>query len=394
MTFVIPILILVKMILQKEEIKFIFNPYVLLPGDVLLMNTYGERLREKMGCKYEHAAIYLGDAFIMEANGAYDVMVHIYSYAFREKGDACVLRMKSVSPITRENIARAARRKMGREYVDTKQFRYVRAFKNSDRKDESNRSFCSRLVAQAYKSENIDLLPNADYCEPDDFLGSELLEVVDGAIVPFTEELADVIMNNQVIREKEEAESPNAQLFAALSKLYDEDIQELTQALLAAQRQPEKSDLAIELIKSSDMFKHNKEVKRNHPWIFNDDNFFEHYQDFDKGMHFLISSMNHYDHSILPYYKQFYLQLVTLAHYLPDFKVGLFLRDYIKIMVEEAIECRKRFESLYVEAFTRNEEAFLSFVERYGVYQDYEYHDDPTDISFILREAMKAWERN
>lgn len=381
------------MILQKEEIGYIFNPYVLLPGDILLMNTYEERLREKMGCKYEHAAIYLGDAYLMEANGLFDVMTHIYSYAFREIGDACVLRMKSISPITRESVARAARQKMGRKYIDTNQFRYVRALKNTNRKDETNRSFCSRLVAQAYASEGINLLHNADYCEPDDFLHSEVLDVVDNALVPFTDEMTEVIMNNQIIREQEEAESPNAQLFASLSDLYEEDIQVLTQVLLAAQRQPEKSDHAIELIKSSGMFKHNEEVKQRSPWLFDDDEFFKHFQDFDKGLHFLYSSMNHYDNSILPYYKQLHLQLVTIVHYFPEFKVGIFLRDYIKVMVEEAIECRKRFADLYVEAFTRNEETFLSFVERYGVYNDYEYHDKPTDISFILHEVMNAWER-
>lgn len=381
------------MILQKEEIGYIFNPYVLLPGDILLMNTYEERLREKIGCKYEHAAIYLGDAYLMEANGAYDVMTHIYSYAFRNIEDACVLRMKSSSPITRESVTRAARQKMGREYEDTKKFRYVRVLKNTDRKNDTNRSFCSRLVAQAYACEGINLLPNADYCEPDDFLQSELLEKVVDALIPFTDEMTEVIMNNQALREKDEAASPNAQLFASLSVLYNEDIQELTQALLVAQQQPEKSEDAIELIKSSGMFKHIEEVKRKCPWVFDDDDFFKHFQDFDKGMHFLYSSMNHYDRTILPDYKQLHLQLVTISHYCPDFKVGIFLRDYIKVMVEEAIECRKRFEDLYVEAFTRNEESFLSFVVKYGVYNDYEYHDKLTDISFILREVMKAWEK-
>ena len=80
------------MIIPMEEIKFIFNPYKLLPGDILLMNTYEERLRKKMGCRYEHAAIYIGDAYMMEANGAHVVMTHIYSYAFREEDHACVLR--------------------------------------------------------------------------------------------------------------------------------------------------------------------------------------------------------------------------------------------------------------------------------------------------------------
>ena len=82
------------MTLKETEFKYIFNPYVLLPGDILLMNTYEEIFREKMKCQYEHAAIYVGDAYFMEANGAHVVMNHIYSYAFREQNHACVLRLK------------------------------------------------------------------------------------------------------------------------------------------------------------------------------------------------------------------------------------------------------------------------------------------------------------
>ena len=105
------------------------------------------------------------------------------------------------------------------------QFRYVRAYKNTDKQDESNKSFCSRLVAQSYLSEGIQLLPNADYCEPDDFLTSELLEVVPNAITEFHEDLAKVVMNQQQLREETEIESPNAELFHELSKLYGLNIQ-------------------------------------------------------------------------------------------------------------------------------------------------------------------------
>ena len=98
---------------------------------------------------------------------------------------------------TLEEVARNARKQMGREYVNTMQFRYVRAYKNTDKQDESNKSFCSRLVAQSYISEGIQLLPNADYCEPDDFLTSELLEVVPNTITEFQEDLAKVVMNQQ-----------------------------------------------------------------------------------------------------------------------------------------------------------------------------------------------------
>lgn len=117
------------MILNETEIKYIFNPYVLIPGDILLMNTYEERLRDKMKCKYEHAAIYIGDAQIMESNGAHVVMSHIYSYAFKDFEHACVLRLKNCSPVTLSDVARNARKQMRREYVNTRQFLHVRDLK-------------------------------------------------------------------------------------------------------------------------------------------------------------------------------------------------------------------------------------------------------------------------
>ena len=200
------------MILPKEEIKYIFNPYILLPGDILLMNTYEERLRKKLGCQYEHAALYIGDGQLIEANGAHVVMTHIYSYAFREHNHASVLRLKKFSPITLQDIARNSRMQMGREY-SARSFIHVRDYKNTDQRDNGNRSFCSRLVAQSYEMENVKIVPNADYCEPDDFLQSELLEQVPDAVVPFTEDLEKVVMSNQELREANEADNPVAELF-------------------------------------------------------------------------------------------------------------------------------------------------------------------------------------
>ena len=377
------------MILTKEEIKYIFNPYKLLPGDILLMNTYEERLRQKMGCKYEHAAIYIGDAYLMEANGAHVVMTHIYSYVFREADHACVLRLKEFSPITLQNIARASRQQMGREY-STLPFLRVRDFKNTDQKDNGNRSFCSRLVAQSYLEENVAIVPNADYCEPDDFLHSELLEQVPDAVVPFTDEMEKVVMNNQKLREANEIDSPNAELFKSLSQLYDVDIQDLTQFLLASFRNPELDEAAIEIIKASRMFKHMDDVMRDMPWIMDDTDFLNHYKDSDAALHFLYSKMNHYDNTILPCYKELHLQTIAVVMCFPQSKVAIFLRDYIKQMVEDAVTCRKRFKELYVVMFHERQQDFVRFIEKYGFYTEFEYVNQPTDISFILHDMMKA----
>ena len=376
------------MILEEKEIKFIFNPYVLIPGDILLMNTYEERFRKKMGCKYEHAAIYIGDAHIMEANGAHVVMSHIYSYAFKEIEHACVLRLNNCSSITLSDIARNARKQMGREYVNTRQFLHVRDLKNTNHKDISNRSFCSRLVAQSYKEENINLVTNADFCEPDDFLNTQSLGHVQNAVVPITEELLNVVMAQQKYREEHELDSPNAELFKNLSELYGMDIQDLGQAIMSSLNKTELDEKAIELIVSSDMFKHMNLVHKEMPWLSNDEEFFKHFKEVDKGMHFLYSQMNHYDHTILPDYKELHVQMIVCSSFYPKCKLLSFLKDHIGTMVDEAISCRKRLTDLFVEMFTRHEKDFIDFIERYGLYAEYEYVEKPLNIDFVLRDIL------
>ena len=377
-------------IIPKEEIKYVFNPGVLLPGDILLMNTYEERLRTKLNCKYEHAAIYIGDAYIMEANGLHVVMSHIYSYAFREKEHAYVLRLKNCGLRISEEIARKARTQMGRDYVDAKQFRYVRSLKNTDEKDTTNNSFCSRLVAQSYAQENIRIVHNPDFCEPDDFLNSEILEPVENAVVPFTRDLEKVVMFKQNNRIENEMESPNSEMFDSLSKVYNENIQDLGQVLIAAIRKPDCSDKAIEAIKASPMFKHNESVNKEMPWFWNDDALLAAFSDDEDVLHFVYSSLNHYDNTIIPDYRELHVQLITTAYYRPDCKVAAFLRDYIKTMVEEAIECRKRLEAIYEMMKNTRLDSFNAFVAKYGPYIGYKYIENPLDISFILHDLLKA----
>lgn len=378
------------MIVPQEEIKYIFNPYELLPGDILLMNTYEERLRRKMGCIYEHAAIYVGDAYLMESNGEYVTMSHIYSYAFREKEHACVLRMKKLSPIIASDIARNARKQMGREYVDTTLFRHLRNYKFSDTQDTSNRSFCSRLVAQSYFAEGISLLPNSDFCEPDDFLQSQLLQPVENAVVEFTDDFAQVVMNQQQYRERVETDSPNAELFSELSKLYGEDIQDIGQALHASFHRPELNDQAIDVIRVSRMFKHMEDVKRETPWILDDDEFLNHYPNTVEALHFLYSNMNHYDNTILQDYREFHMQMVVLAANSPQNTLVVFLREYIGKMVDYAIACRKRYAELYRLLEKTRPDDTADFVLKYGIYRFIDYVPTTLDIGFLLRDMMKG----
>lgn len=378
------------MILQLDEIKYIFNPAKLRPGDILLMNTYEEDMRQKMGCRYEHAAIYLGDAYMMEANGVHVLMTHIYSYAFREREHACVLRMNKSSPITLSNVVRAAFNQVGRDYINTIQFRHVRALKESQRKDTSNRSFCSRLVAQAYATENINLVTNPDYCEPDDFLKVPELEEITDGVMSFPAELSRVVMYQQKHREETEFDSPNAEMFSAMSQLYSEDIQDLGQAILCSLKYPEKDADAIEVVRSSRMFKVMDDVKRDTPWLLNDDEFLTHFPESYKALHCIYSLLEHYDKTYIPRFRELHIQLITTAYYFPNSKFIQFLCDYIQNMVDEAITIRKRLGELFVLMHDQRQTDFDAFVEEYGFYYEYNYEPKPIDISFVLHDIMKA----
>lgn len=194
----------------------------------------------------------------------------------------------------------------------------------------------------------------------------------------------------QKYREEHETDSPNAALFKKLSELYGIDIQDLEQAIQSAIGKPELDKKAIDIIDASDMFKHMDSIHKEMPWLLNNEEFFKHFSEVDKGMHFLYSQMNHYDHTILPDYKELYAQITISSYYIPQCKLLSFLKDHINKMVSEAIFCRKKLEELFIEMFSRHEKEFSDFIERYGLYAEYEYVDKPLNIDFILRDMLKV----
>lgn len=263
------------MVVPKEEIKFVFNEPVMKPGDILLMNTYESQRRLMPGCQYDHVAIYLGDAFLMEADGTGVVMNHIYSYAFREEIHGCILRLKKSSPRIIEDSLFWIRSRMAMEF-GTQQARMVNALKNTDKKDQSNRTFCSRLVAQAYHQGGVDVVKNPDYCSPDDFLSSDCLERIEPSLQSFTEEMSLTVMNSQNERNNSEWNTCLAEMFQEFSIFYGDDIQTMDQFLVSAVHHTDKDNAAIDLLKKQKwMTAPNEQTKAIWPWFNNNEEFFK-----------------------------------------------------------------------------------------------------------------------
>ena len=377
------------MIIPKEEIKFVFNEPMMQPGDILLMNTYESQRRLMPGCQYDHAAVYLGDAFLMEADGTGVVMNHIYSYAFRENEHGCILRLKKSSPRIIENVLFWIRSRMAMEF-GTQQARMVNALKNTNQTEHSNRTFCSRLVAQAYHQGGIDIVKNPDYCSPDDFLISDCLEKVEPSLQPFTEEMALTVLNGQNERNNSEWNTCLAEMFQDFSNFYGDDIQTMNQFLVSAVHHIDKDDAAIELLKKQKwMTAPKKQTRAFWPWFYDDEEFFNHFPATKDVLFFLDNQFLHYDKTYLPIFRENAMNVWIFAKLRKDSQVVQVIAQHMKDILDEAIAVRQRLEYLYVETFSRDKEGFIDFCDRYGYYFQYEYKEGVIDISRTLHALLE-----
>lgn len=377
------------MIVPKEEIKYVFNESLMQPGDILLMNTYESQRRLMPGCQFDHAAIYLGDASLMEADGTGVVMNHVYSYAFREVDHGCVLRLKNVSPKIVADILFWIRSRMAMEF-GTQEARKVNKLKNTDEKEHSNRSFCSRLVAQAYHQGGIDLVNNPDYCSPDDFLSSVYLERVDPSLQKFTDEMTNTVMNGQKDRNNSDWNTCLAEMFQDFSQFYGDDIQTMDQFLLCAVKHIDKDAEAVEILKKQKwMTPPAEQTNMIWPWFNVDKAFFAHFVSTENVLFFLCNQFLYYDKTYLPIFRENAMNLEILAKLRKDSQVVMAIAQHFKEVLDEAIRVRKRLENLYVDTLEKDEEGFNAFCEKYGYYHDYEYSDGVVDISRTLHALLQ-----
>ena len=385
-------------ILPVEEIKYVFNGAVLQPGDILLMNTYHETQRKVMerysgSCIYDHAALYIGDAFLMEANGLGVVMNHIYSYGFKAEKDGCIMRLKNQSPATVSNVIYNAKAFMGMEF-DGNEAHAVPANRDTDKEDTSNRTFCSRLVSQCFSDEGIKLFRNPNYCSPDDFLNCEQLERVEPSLMPFTSEMEATVMNAQNQRVDFKSATYWATTFQQFSSLYGEDIQTMAQLIAAASRHIDRDDAALSIIANNHLFEPVEDRKAHWPWLDKDEDFFSHFPTMEKQMFFLICQFLHFDETYLPSLKQNFASISVAESMCPQSKLIERIALGFKDILKETIQTRKRLAELYRAVANHDKDGFKKFAKQYGLYKDFEYVETPLCIDHILHDMMKASNAN
>ncbi|KJS34786.1 MAG: hypothetical protein VR70_16960 [Rhodospirillaceae bacterium BRH_c57] len=235
------------------------------PGDILFTarpEKVSKTIRTGTGGIVSHAMICVQHGCFIDSTPSGVQARNLQRELFEDDEKAFHFRL--INPPEREvtgQIVDFARAEIGARYSIREAMRSVIAV----HRPRSRRQFCSRLVARVYKLAGIDLVPDADYCSPEDLRRSPLLEELPIEFEPvFPEELAWRSSIPDPIQAMHDAQ--NAVLDAARSvEPAVENFDDLSELLV---RQPDADQVIADALRSSgylDIWK--IEVER-HPWRY------------------------------------------------------------------------------------------------------------------------------
>ena len=369
--------------MEKNDINFIFNSSLLEEGDILLMDTYHARQRAKMpDDRFLHAAIYIGNNFIVEADGLGVIMNKLLIYGFKKQKDACVLRLKQKSNKIDSDIVLWVRKQLGMEY-GAREALVVPKKKNTQDKESSNRTFCSRLVAQAYENAGVKLVQNSDYCSPDDFLESDGLNIVSNALREVNDETRQCIMNNRNnVDERSFIDFMLPNLLSQMSSVYSVDIQTFDQLIFTAISKSKNDKLASSTLMKQDWMMDPKEQTSFFmPWLDDNEKFLEHFTSTENILFFLYNQFLYYDNTYIPIFRENVVVMTLIRIRCHQSQVIRLIHKQTVKVLNEALRVRKRLEYLYVLINHSYKENVLSFKCKYNIDLHYEYQERELDFS-------------
>lgn len=174
--------------------KWKFSEQKLKKGDLLFTRSklVGDSIAKATKGDFGHVMLYLGNTVIhADTNGVWSK--NTQRILVRDPSRLAAYRLKKpLSQEQLEKIENFARNKVGSIYSipeATQSVPFLRRKKlKRVHRNQSDRQFCSRLVAQSFSDAQIYLVDNVDYCTPVDIAQSNLLEEIPDAVVQANDE--------------------------------------------------------------------------------------------------------------------------------------------------------------------------------------------------------------
>lgn len=197
-------------------------------GDILLTSensATSKVVRKSTGSDFSHAILYVGFGSYIhsDANGVHSA--NLQRLLFESPENVTVLRVRCDQE-TVNQACNFARSKIGTTYSVKSA---VNAKLKASKKENENRQFCSRLVAQAYEYAGIKLVDTASFCTPQEILESLSIQEVLGKVRKATnEEISFANSENPI----EKQSYITNEILSKVRKLTKKDIQTLEQITL------------------------------------------------------------------------------------------------------------------------------------------------------------------
>ncbi|OMO21237.1 YiiX/YebB-like N1pC/P60 family cysteine hydrolase [Vibrio lentus] len=240
----------------------------LKPGDIIL--TRSNEKNSSLICRvtqscFSHAILYVGESSYIHSDLFGVHSSNIQRLLIDKPQYAKVLRIKDLNAI--EQAITYARLQVGTSYSKVSAANaFVKVFSKLD----VNRQFCSRLVARAFESANIKLVPNSDACLPQEIADSIFVHEVTGCV--YQAKPDEVEFANSYDPIEKQAEITN-NILTSVRKLLGNKVQSLSDVTSALIADPMYDNEITEIYESSGyltMWMYEKEVN---PWRYRVDLF-------------------------------------------------------------------------------------------------------------------------
>ncbi len=229
---------------------YVFDIEKLQEGDILLtaqrkLLSVSTAIRVLTWSRYSHSMIYVGNYSFIHAVANGGVRRQNIQYEFFKKdSQACVLRVKDTKIAKR--ACEYAKLQVHTQYSVREAIRT-----KIELKEERNRQFCSRLVAEAYAKAGLPLVKNSSLCSPQELYESSLTEVISGCLREVTSSdlmIKDTIDTSNIWAMFE------ASIFKKIRIVTGEDIQNTEDLLTFLMRNLYYDDAIVQLHKDENYF--------------------------------------------------------------------------------------------------------------------------------------------
>lgn len=243
----------------------------LLPGDIFLTtqkHIVSKAIKVVTASDYSHALLHVGDGSYIHSDGDGVHAGNVQRLLFKDERYVRVLRIREDIDRKLVNAACAfARREVGKQYS----VRDAINTKNPlSKKTNTNRQFCSRLVAQSFESVGLCLVDNSCYCSPRELEDSDLTILVSDCVRMASDAEIELARSENPLKKQEIITNS---IFSNVRRVTGQDIQTFEQLLNFILENDEYDGKITGIIKESGylfMWQHDLNVN---PWRYNQELF-------------------------------------------------------------------------------------------------------------------------